>query len=146
MTVADLSDITAYNEDVYKQGFPPSVTVFRERITAADCLLIATPEYNYGMPGVLNNAIDWASRPPDQPFDGKPMALLGASVGKLGTALAQNQLRQALVGLNGQIVTRPQVFINSALQNFDENGVLMDDAAKVLIDQIITALLEVASS
>ena len=74
------------------------------------------------------------------------MVLLGASVGKLGTALAQNQLRQALVGLNGQIVTRPQVFINSALQNFDENGVLMDDAAKVLIDQIITALLEVASS
>ena len=132
MTVADLSDSTAYNEDVYKQGFPPSVTVFRERITAADCLLIATPEYNYGMPGVLNNAIDWASRPPDQPIDGKP--------------IEQNLLRQALVGLNGQFVTRPQVFINSALQNFDENGVLMDDAEKGLIGQLNTALLEVASS
>ena len=101
MTVADLSEITAYNLDVYKQGFPPFVAVFREQISAADCLLIATPEYNYGMLGVLKNAIDWASGPPDQLFDGKPMALLGASVGKLGTALAQNRLRQALVGLNG---------------------------------------------
>jgi chromate reductase, NAD(P)H dehydrogenase (quinone) len=137
---ADLSAIPPYNEDVYAEGFPDAVATFREQIATADGLLIASPEYNYGMSGVIKNAVDWASRPPDQPFDGKPVAMLGASAGKLGTALAQNQLRQVLVGLNARIVSRPQVFISGAGQIFDENGGLLDDAAKGLIGQLLVSL------
>ena len=79
--IFDISDIPLYSEDVRQQGFPPVVQSFRERIRVADALLIATPEYNYSVPGVLKNAIDWASRPPDQPFQDKPIALMGASAG-----------------------------------------------------------------
>ncbi len=138
--IADISAITPYNEDVYAEGFTEAVAAFREQIRAADGLLLATPEYNFGMSGVIKNAIDWASRPPDQPFDGKPMAMLGASAGKLGTALSQNQLRQVLVGLNGQIVTRPQIFISGAAQAFDGDGNLQDEAARGLITQLLAAL------
>jgi chromate reductase len=106
--------------------------------------LIATPEYNYGMSGVIKNAIDWASRPPDQPFSGKPIALMGASAGKLGTALAQQQVRQALVGLNGRIVSQPQIYVSGATQAFDENGDLKDEAAKGLIGQLLGALQALA--
>lgn len=73
----DLTPIPPYNEDVRALGFPAPVQEFRDRIAAADALLIVTPEYNYSMPGVLKNAIDWASRPPSQPFDGKPVAIMG---------------------------------------------------------------------
>src|SRR6266852_4894762 len=81
----EIGDIPLYNDDVYAQGFPAAVETFRARIRAADALLIVTPEYNYSVPGVLKNAIDWASRPPNQPFDGKPVALMGASAGVFGT-------------------------------------------------------------
>ncbi|NCW86024.1 MAG: NAD(P)H-dependent oxidoreductase [Oxalobacteraceae bacterium] len=90
-SLADLSDIPVYNEDLRVQGLPASVQVLREQISAADAIVIATPEYNYSFPGVLKNAIDWASRPPDQPFDGKPIAIIGATPGGLGTSRAQYQ-------------------------------------------------------
>nr|NDG08975.1 NAD(P)H-dependent oxidoreductase [Oxalobacteraceae bacterium] len=80
-SLADLSDIPVYNEDLRVEGLPASVQVLREQISAADAIVIATPEYNYSFPGVLKNAIDWASRPPDQPFDGKPIAIIGATPG-----------------------------------------------------------------
>src|SRR4030088_1307786 len=84
--VADISQIPPYNEDVRQQGFPPTVETFRRQIAAADALLFACPEYNYSMSGVLKNAIDWASRPPDQPFAGKPCAIIGAAAGMAGSA------------------------------------------------------------
>jgi hypothetical protein len=84
----DIGDIPLYNEDVRQQGFPAPVEKMRERIRAADAILFVTPEYNYSIPGVLKNAIDWASRPPDQPFAGKPAALMGATPSMLGTARA----------------------------------------------------------
>src|SRR5216683_3630865 len=77
--VADISQIPPYNEDVRAQGFPPTVETLRRQIAGADALLFACPEYNYSMSGVLKNAIDWASRPPDQPFAGKPCAIIGAA-------------------------------------------------------------------
>jgi chromate reductase, NAD(P)H dehydrogenase (quinone) len=90
-----LREIPPYDDDLRQgQGYPPAVAELRARIKAADALLIATPEYNYSVPGVLKNAIDWASRPPEQPFDGKPIAIMGASPGALGTARAQYHLRQ----------------------------------------------------
>ena len=96
----DLAPIEPYNEDVKQRGFPPPVQEFREKIRAADALLIVTPEYNYSIPGVLKNAIDWASRPPEQPFNGKPIAIMGVSPGRLGSARAQYHLRQCFVFLN----------------------------------------------
>ena len=84
--IAEIGSIPLYNEDVRAQGFPPPVETLRRQIAAADALLFATPEYNYSIPGVLKNAIDWASRPPDQPFAGKPVAIMGAAAGMAGAA------------------------------------------------------------
>src|SRR5246127_526663 len=108
---ADIGSIPLYNEDVRAQGFPPPVEKLRRQIAAADALLFATPEYNYSMPGVLKNAIDWASRPPDQPFAGKPVAIIGASAGMGGTARAQYDLRRSCVFLDMPPVNRPEVLI-----------------------------------
>src|SRR5438552_17122997 len=87
---ADIGSIPLYNEDVRALGFPPPVEKLRAQIAAADALLFATPEYNYSMPGVLKNAIDWASRPPDQPFAGNPVAMMGAGAGMAGTAAPES--------------------------------------------------------
>src|SRR3974390_1056811 len=97
----DIAPIQPYNEDVRQQGFPPPVEELRARIKAADGLLFVTPEYNYSIPGVLKNAIDWASRPPEQPFDGKPIGLMGASGAIHGTSRAQYHLRECFVFLHG---------------------------------------------
>ncbi|MDQ2801726.1 MAG: NAD(P)H-dependent oxidoreductase, partial [Pseudomonadota bacterium] len=86
---ADLGSIPLYTEDLKQQGYPPPVEELRRRVAAADGVLIATPEYNYSVPGVLKNAIDWVSRPPQPPFDGKPVALMSASPSILGAARAQ---------------------------------------------------------
>ena len=106
---ADISDIPLYNEDVNAQGRPPSVERFRQQIRDADALLFVTPEYNYSVPGVLKNAIDWASRPPEQPFAGKPAAIMGASPGVIGTARAQYHLRQIAVFLDLKVLNKPEV-------------------------------------
>jgi chromate reductase len=138
----DLAPIQPYNEDVKQRGFPPAEQAFREKIRAADALLIVTPEYNRGVPGVLKNAIDWASRPPDQPFDGKPTAILGASPGAIGTAVAQYDLRRYLAVLNALVVTRPSLMIGLAAEKFDEQGRLTDETTRGLIGELLTALAE----
>jgi chromate reductase, NAD(P)H dehydrogenase (quinone) len=138
--VFDIADIPLYNEDVRQKGFPPVVQSFRERIRAADALLIATPEYNYSVPGVLKNAIDWASRPPDQPFQDKPIALMGASAGTAGTTRAQHHLRQSFVFLDGRLLARPEVLIAAATQKFDEQGNLMDEPSKKLVADLLATL------
>lgn len=135
----DIAPIPLYNEDVHQQGFPPAVADLRARIKAADGLLICTPEYNYSVPGVLKNAIDWASRPPDQPFDGKPIAVVSASPSFLGGARSQYHLRQVFVYLNGHILNRPEVMISSAHQKFDAQGQLTDDMAKKQLGDLITS-------
>jgi chromate reductase, NAD(P)H dehydrogenase (quinone) len=140
VTVADISQIPLYNEDVYVQGFPAPVETLRQQIKAADALLFACPEYNYSMTGVLKNAIDWASRPPDQPFAGKPCAILGAAAGLAGSARAQGDLRRSMVFLDLHPLSQPEVLIFQAHNKFDANGKLTDDVARSLIGRLMTAL------
>ena len=138
--IADLGDVPIYNEDVRQQGLPDSVVRLREGIVAADALLIATPEYNYSIPGVLKNAIDWASRPPDQPFDGKPVALMGTSPGRLGTARAQYHLRQCFVFLNAPVLNKPELMIGDAGTVFDDTGRMIDEANRGRVAKLLEAL------
>jgi chromate reductase, NAD(P)H dehydrogenase (quinone) len=138
----DLAPIQPYNEDVKQRGFPPAEQAFRESIRAADALLIVTPEYNRSMSGVLKNAIDWASRPPDQPFDGKPTAIFGASPGMIGTAVAQYDLRRCLGVLNALVMNQPSVMIGQAGQKFDEQGRLTDQPTREIIGRMLVALAE----
>lgn len=140
--IADLSDIPMYNGDVHEQGYPPSVQTLRAQIAAADAVLIATPEYNYSIPGPLKNAIDWASRAPNQPFDGKPLAFMGATVGGLGTSRAQYHLRQVCVYLNAHVLNKPEVMISAANTRFSQDGKLTDEATAEQIQKLVQALAE----
>ena len=142
METFDLADIPLYNDDVREQGYPAPVERLRGKIAAADAVLIVTPEYNYSVPGVLKNAIDWASRPPNQPFDGKPLAIMGASPGALGTARAQYHLRQIFVFLNALIINKPEVMIGSAATRFDAEGNLTDEATRGFIKALLVALAD----
>lgn len=138
----DLAPIPLYNDDVRAAGYPPSVQNFRAAIAAADALLIVSPEYNYSMPGVLKNAIDWASRPPDQPLNDKPIAIMGASPGRLGTARAQYHLRQTCVFVNMLPLNRPEVMIGDAASKFDAQGRLTDETTKEYITKLLVALAD----
>ncbi len=142
LEIFDLRGIPAYDQDL--DGTPPArVTEFKAAIRAADALLFSTPEYNYSIPGVLKNAIDWASRPyGDSAWAGKPVAIIGASVGMLGTARAQYHLRQSCVFLNLYVLNQPEVMIANAAQRFDKDGNLTDEATKDLIGKQLEALVE----
>ena len=137
---AGIGDLPLYNDDIRAAGYPPVVQAFRDKIAAADALLFVTPEYNYSVSGVLKNAIDWGSRPPSQPFDGKPVAIMGASGGILGTARAQYHLRQMCVFLNMLPVNKPEVMIGQAASRFDAEGKLADEATRGLIKQLLESL------
>jgi chromate reductase len=138
--IFDIAGIPLFNQD--EERNPPSkVAEFKKRIHAADGILFVTPEYNYSVPGVLKNAIDWASRPyGESAWNGKPVALMGASIGTLGTARAQYHLRQMFVFLNMYAVNQPEVMIANASQKFDNEGNLSDDIAANLIRQLLTNL------
>jgi chromate reductase, NAD(P)H dehydrogenase (quinone) len=140
INIADISQIPLYNEDVRERGFPPPVETLRQQIKAADALLFACPEYNYSMSGVLKNAIDWASRPPDQPFAGKPAAIMGAAAGTAGSARAQSDLRRSFVFLDIHPINRPEVLIGQAQTKFDADGRLIDEAARGFIHDMLAAL------
>lgn len=138
----DLSPIPLYNEDIREAGYPPPVQELRDRIAAADALLIVTPEYNYGVPGVLKNAIDWASRPPNQPMNGKPLAMMGATPGVLGTVRAQMNLRQVCVAVNMIPVHRPEVFVGKANEKIDAEGRLTDETTRKFIRELLVSLAD----
>ena len=133
-------DLPLYNDDIREQGYPESVTELRSRIAEADAVLIATPEYNYSVPGVLKNAIDWASRPPDQPFEKKPVAIMGASPGRIGTARAQYHLRQSFVFLDAAVLNKPEIMVGSAHTVFDDKGRLTDDTTREYVTHLLEAL------
>lgn len=140
----ELDAIPIFNQDNEKSP-PPPVIAFKDKIRASDAVLFATPEYNYSIPGVLKNAIDWASRPSGQSaWKGKPVAIMGASAGILGTARAQYHLRQCFVGLDMPAVTQPEVLIASAAQKFDAQGELGDQQAKDLIARLLVNLIELS--
>ena len=137
--IADISSIPLYNDDLREKGYPAPVQTLREQIGAADAVLIVTPEYNYSIPGVLKNAIDWASRPPAQPFDGKIVGIMGASPGRLGTARAQYHLRQCFVFLNSMVLNKPEVMVGGAANVFKE-GRLADDTTRGFVEDMLKAL------
>ncbi len=139
----DLGEIPLYNGDVEAQGVPAAVQAFADQIRAADALLIATPEYNYSIPGVLKNAIDWASRPSvKNPLRHKPVALMGASGGMYGTARAQLAMRQVLASvIEAHTMIKPELLVNQAGQKFDSDGNLTDDDTRERLAALIEGLV-----
>jgi chromate reductase, NAD(P)H dehydrogenase (quinone) len=140
LEIADIAQFPLYSEDVRQAGFPPPVQKLRDQILAADALIFVTPEYNYSMSGVLKNAIDWASRPPNQPFDGKPVAIMGVTPSLWGTTRAQYHLRQSCVYLNMLPLNKPEVLVAGALAKFDAELRLTDKTTRDLVAQLMTAL------
>ena len=139
LEIADISKIPIYNEDINSAGQPESVKKLKVQIHTADGLIIATPEYNYSISGVLKNALDWVSRPPqEQIFSGKPLAIMGAG-GRMGTTRAQHHLRQIAVFLNMFPLNRPEVMIQQARNKFDANGELVDEASRQEIKDLMIA-------
>jgi chromate reductase len=135
-----LREVPPYDGDVEAQGDPEPVAAFKQAIRDADGLLIATPEYNYGVPGVLKNAIDWASRPPGKsPLNGKPAAIMGASMGAQGTARAQLALRQTFVFTETHAMLRPEVLVARAQDKVDAQGRLTDEATRKFLGQFLAA-------
>jgi chromate reductase len=140
----ELDGIPPFNQDEERNP-PQKVTELKNRIRAADAILLVTPEYNYGLPGVLKNAIDWASRPyGDNAWDGKPVAIMSAALSMGGGVRAQYQLRQSFVFLNMDAVVQPEVAIGNAPQRFDEQGNLTDETSRKLIRQLLENLLHKA--
>lgn len=141
LEIFDLGGIPLFNQDM-ENHLTEKIKEFKAAIRAADALLIATPEYNYSMSGVLKNALDNASRPyGDNALDGKPVAIMGASVGMLGTARAQYHLRQCCVFLNMFPLNRPEVMVPFAQEKFDDKGRLTDQATKEKIVELVEALI-----
>ena len=139
--IFDISTVPLFNGDVELDGDPEPVAAFKYAIRSADALLIATPEYNYGIPGVLKNAIDWASRPPGKSaIMNKPAAILGATPGTGGTARAQLQLRQTLAAARVHVMVQPEVFIASAHEKFDKEGRLIDEETRKYIGRLLESL------
>ena len=138
----ELDELPGFNQDD-EQNPPTKVVELKRRIREADAVLFVTPEYNYSVPGVLKNAIDWASRPyGDSAWNGKPAAIMGASIGAIGTARAQYHLRQMMVFLNMFPVNQPEVMIGNASERFDADGNLTDDATKEFIRQLLQNLVD----
>jgi chromate reductase len=142
LQIIELNGIPPFNQD-REQAPPAPVTELKAAIRAADAVLFCTPEYNYSIPGVLKNAIDWASRPHgDSAWKGKPVAVMGASIGALGTARAQYHLRQCFVFLEMPCVLQPEVMIGKADSRFDTKGNLLDETSRDLIGKLLAALVE----
>jgi chromate reductase len=135
----DLGAIPLFNEDL-EAATPESVMRFRREATSADGLLISTPEYNWSIPGVLKNAIDWLSRPdPSDPLAGKPIAIVGASGGRWGTRLAQAALRQVLTSTESLVMPAPAMFVREAAASFDETGRLIDASLRAQLESVLRA-------
>jgi chromate reductase len=141
MEILDVPDLPGFNQD-HENNPPAAVVALKKKIRAADAILFVTPEYNYSVPGVLKNAIDWASRPyGDSAWSGKPVAIMGASIGTNGTARAQYHLRQSFVFLNIFPINKPEVMIGNAASRFDAEGNLTDETTKQLIGDLLKNLV-----
>ena len=144
MTIEDydgLAGIPPFNQDVLDAGgFPAEPQRLRDMIKRADAVLFVTPEYNFSVPGVLKNAIDWASRPPETPFTRKPCAIMGATTGAIGTSRAQYHLRQMCVFLDMYPINKPEVLVAFAAQKFDKDGKLTDQATAGFVKDLLANL------
>ena len=140
--IFDLQGIPGFNQDD-EQNPPAKVAEFKRKIREADAILFVTPEYNYSIPGVLKNAIDWASRPyGDSAWNGKPAAIMGASIGAIATARAQYDLRKMMVFLNMFPINQPEVMIGNAGERFDEQGNLTDETSRKYVGKLLRNLVD----
>lgn len=146
LEILDLSAIPFFNQDLEGGELPAPVKDLQKKIAQADALLIATPEYNFSIPPVLKNALDWISRDPSRPFSNMPTAICSASMGFLGGARVQYHLRQVGVVLNLRILNQPEVFIATAHEKFDENGNLLDEETKQQLAKLTNALVKLVKT
>ena len=142
--VEPIDDLPSYNQDLEDAGAPAPVKRLARAIAAADGLLVATPEYNYSIPGILKNAIDWMSRAPGQPLSGKPLAIMGASTGSVGTARAQLHLRQIAIYVNMLALNKPEVLISHAQDKVGADGALAAAGTRAIIGQLLANLQDTA--
>ena len=133
LDIVDWREVPVFDADQLAQGLPPSVALLRERMRRADGVLIATPEYNFSIPGGLKNLLDWLSRGDDQPWAHKPVAIFSASPGPLGGARVQYDLRKVMLFLNAAVLVKPEVFIGSAAAKFDAGGRCTDDTTRKFV-------------
>lgn len=138
--IASITDIPMYNDDVRAQGEPAAVAALKAKVRQADAVLIVTPEYNFSIPGVLKNTLDWMSRPPEPPFTGKVVGIMGASPGPVGTARVQYDLRKVMVFMDAFTVNKPEVFINHCAGKFNAEGQLTDEASSKFIVDLLLAM------
>lgn len=144
ITVAEIGDLPLYNQDLEQSAFPEAAQALKKQIEEADAIIIATPEYNRSVPGALKNAIDWASRPyGENSFDGKPVLVVGASVGPIAAALAQYHLKQIMLYLNARVIGQPEFYLGHAGDKFDAAGNLTDVDTKGYVDRALQALIGV---
>jgi chromate reductase, NAD(P)H dehydrogenase (quinone) len=137
LRIAAFARIPIYCPDEQERAWPKEVLELGDAIAQADAVLIASPEYNFSVPGGLKNALDWLSRLPKQPFKGKPVAIMGAATGPVGTARMQYELRRIMHGLEAQVLLKPEIFISNAKSKFDSEGRLADEVTlKFIGDQM----------
>jgi chromate reductase, NAD(P)H dehydrogenase (quinone) len=140
IAIFDLAGVPLYNGDVEAEGDPEPVTAFKRAIEEADGVLMVTPEYNHGVPGVMKNAVDWASRPPGgAALGGKPVGIIGASPGITGSARGQSQLRQAFEFTNSYCMPQPELLVFRAHEKFDADGRLTDEATRGHLERYLAA-------
>ncbi len=144
LTIHPIDEVPLFNGDVYEKGFPEPVQKLRAAIAAADALLFVTPEYNYSIPGVLKNAMDWVSRPPSQPFAGKPVATLGASPGLHGTVRGQTHTREVCMGLGMIVSPKPEVYVGRVAEKFNAEGELTDADTQKFVREALANLVSLA--
>ena len=135
--IAEIGDLPLFNQDVFDAGLPEPVKRFRAAVAAADGVLIASPEYNFSLTAALKNAIDWGSRPPNQVFQDKPIAVFSVSPGPMGGARVQYDLRRILGQIWGHVLPRPEVFIGSAQSKFDAQGKLTDETTRKFLADLL---------
>ena len=135
------AEFPLYNADIQNStGFPAPVQTLADAIRSTDGVIFVSPEYNYGIPGPLKNAIDWVSRVPNQPFANKPISLISASAGILGGGRMQYDLRRSMIFLDALTMNKPEIFIGNVSQKIDEKtGQIKDEQAIGFIKQQLAA-------
>lgn len=139
MEILEIGLVPPFNEDTERAGMPEVVSDLRKKIEKSDGIIFATPEYNHSIPGVLKNAIDWLSRGDDRPLSNKPAAVIGASMGTIGTARAQVHFRDVAAALNMPVMLQPEVLVSKAHEKFDDSLVLIDDATEKHLSRFLVA-------
>ncbi len=141
LEIVDISNIPFFSEDIENQNIE-SITILSDKIKKADGVIIASPEYNYSISGVLKNTIDFLSRVHSKPLDDKKVAILSASIGIFGGSRMQYDLRKVLLCLNSDVIRKPEVFISDASNKFDKNGILIDEKAIEKVSLLINSFVK----